>query len=59
LIKHSIQSLDKFILLSLVFTTFLFAGGKQEVANESGKPTQQLEQFQQKLQEVESQLKAA
>jgi uncharacterized phage infection (PIP) family protein YhgE len=58
LIKHSIQSLGKFILLSLVFTTLLFSGGKQDVENESGNPAEQLEQFQQQLQEVEGKLKA-
>ena len=42
----------------MVFTTLLFSGGKQEVENESGNPTEQLEQFQQELQEVESKLKA-
>ena len=56
MIKHSIQSLGKFILLSLVFTTLLFSGGKQDVENESGNPTEQLEKIKNELQKVEEKL---
>ena len=56
MIKHSIQSLGKFILLSLVFTTLLFSGGKQDVENESGNPAEQLEKIKNELQKVEEKL---
>ena len=56
MIKHSIQSLGKFILLSLVFTTLLFSGGKQDVENESGNPTEQLEKIKNELQKIEEKL---
>jgi len=55
LIRYSIQSLGRFILLSLVFTTLLFSGGKQDVENESG-GINQLKKMQKELQEVESKL---
>ena len=48
----------RYIFLQAIFMVSLWAGGKFEVENESGNPIEQLERFQQELQEVESKLKA-
>ena len=66
MIKHSIQSLGRFILLSLVFTTFLFADGTQEVKTELPVSSKQLsvsskqlsvKQLEKQFYEVKSKLK--